>query len=54
MATSRLHAFPTLSAEELQDTASQRDGVTPTQEVRVWRRMGVAIYETSQAMMPAM
>lgn len=54
MSVSRLHTFPLLTAADLENTPSRRDGVTAAQETKLWRRMGSALFETVKSMVPAM
>lgn len=54
MAHSRLHNFPLLTAEEIENTPSRQDGVSAAKEARLWKKIGFVIFETAKMMQPAM
>lgn len=54
MAADRLHHFTLLTAAEIENTPSRRDGVSAAKEARLWKKMGISIFETAKMMLPAM
>jgi hypothetical protein len=52
--TSRLHTFPLLRAEEIENTPSRQDGVSAAKEARLWKKIGSAIFETAKMIVPPM
>jgi hypothetical protein len=51
---SRLHSFPLLKAEEIENTPSRQDGVSAAKEARLWKKIGSVIYETAKMVDPPM
>jgi len=54
MASSRLHTFPLLKAEEIENTPSRQDGVSAAKEARLWKKIGTVIFETAKMVVPPM
>ncbi|KAH7622037.1 hypothetical protein Ndes2526B_g02862 [Nannochloris sp. 'desiccata'] len=54
MASSRLHNFPLLKAEEIENTPSRQDGVSAAKEARLWKKIGSVIFETAKMVVPPM
>jgi hypothetical protein len=51
---SRLHNFPLLTAEEIENTPSRQDGLSAAKEARLWKKIGAAIFETAKMVVPPM
>ena len=54
MPHTRLHTFGLLTAEQIANSPSRRDGMTAAAEAKTWKKMGVVIFETAKAVQPTM
>ena len=54
MATNRLHKFPLLTAEEIENNPTRQDNIAPTKEAKYWRILGQSLFDAVKCISPPM